>query len=116
MILHVKNAFFYSLDGFKAAIKEETAFRIVVLQAIVMIVIMMMLPFTYVQKAMILITVALSLIVELLNSSLENIVDLITSDWHILAKKAKDMGSAAQFIASALIYLNLLLILMCDFQ
>ena len=109
MFAHIKHAFFYSLDGFKAAFKDEMAFRLVILQAVIMLALMIILPFTYVQQALLLTSVALTLIVELLNSSLENIVDLVTSDWHILAKKAKDMGSAAQFVATASIYVQLFL-------
>ena len=41
----------------------------------------------------------LCLLVELLNSAIENVVDRISLEWHPLAKKAKDMGSAAQFTA-----------------
>ena len=110
MTIHIKNAFFYSIDGFKATFDEETAFRAVILQAIIVSALMLILPFTYTQQAFLAISLALTLIVELLNSSLENIVDLITADWHILAKKAKDMGSAAQFTASASIYVQLAII------
>jgi len=80
------------------------------LQAAGIIAIMFIFELTYVQQAFLMMAVALSLIVELINSALENTVDLITSDWHILAKKAKDMGSAAQFIASSSIYVQLLII------
>ena len=110
MILHIKNAFFYSIDGFKTTFNDETAFRIIVLQAIIISALMLILPFTYTEQAFLAMSLAITLIVELLNSSLENIVDLITSDWHILAKKTKDMGSAAQFVASASIYVQLALI------
>ena len=41
----------------------------------------------------------LCLLVELLNSAIENVVDRVSLEWHPLAKKAKDMGSAAQFTA-----------------
>ncbi len=110
MLSHIKNAFFYSVDGLKIAFKEEMAFKIITLQAMLIILLMMNLSFTYAQQAIILLSIALTFIVELLNSSIENIVDLATTDWHILAKKAKDMGSAAQFIASLSIYIQLFLI------
>ena len=47
----------------------------------------------------------LAMIVELLNSAIENVVDRISLELHPLAKKAKDMGSAAQFTAQSLIVL-----------
>lgn len=109
MLLHVKNAFFYSLDGLIATFNEEMAFKIVLLQATMFCVLMVTLPFTYMQQAFLLLSIALTLIVELINTALENIVDLITTDWHISAKKAKDMGSAAQLVASISLYVQLVI-------
>jgi diacylglycerol kinase (ATP) len=111
MLSHVKNAFFHSSDGLVAAVKEEAAFRLVIVQgAAIFLLAFFVFPLSYGQRASLALSLALTLIVELLNSSIENIVDLITPDWHILAKKAKDMGSAAQFVASASLYVQILLI------
>lgn len=110
MLAHIKNACGYSLAGLNAVIKEETAFRLVLIQAVIILVLIVFLPISYTQKAFLALSAAICLIVELLNSSIENVVDLVTSDWHILAKKAKDMGSAAQFIALLSLYLQVILI------
>ena len=110
MLGHIKKAFFYSMSGLNAAIKEETAVRLVLIQAIAIIAFIAFYPLPYIAKALLLLSACICIIVELLNSAIENVVDLVTSDWHILAKKAKDMGSAAQFVALTSLYLQLIMI------
>ena len=110
MLAHIKNAFGYSLAGLSAVIKDEIAFRILLLQTSAILILLVFLPISYNQRAFLVLSAAICLIVELLNSAIENVVDLVTHDWHILAKKAKDMGSAAQFIASASLYFQVMLI------
>ncbi len=112
MFSHVRKATKYSLDGLAAAFKDEVAFRIVLGQAAFMLLIAFYFPLTYTERSFLLLCAGISVIVELLNSAIENIVDLVTSDWNILAKKAKDMGSAAQFAALVLLYGQLVLILL----
>ena len=110
MLAHIKKACGYALEGLHIVIKEEVAFRLVLLQAIIIIILAIFFPFSYSQKAFLILSAFICLIVELLNSAIENVVDLITSDWHILAKKAKDMGAAAQFIALLSLYVQVFLI------
>ena len=88
-LVRLLNATRYSLAGYKAAWQDEEAFRQICLLAV---------PLVF------------CLLVELLNSAIENVVDRISLEWHPLAKKAKDMGiyviaadgdanAAAQFTA-----------------
>ena len=112
MIKHTIEAFFYSMAGLKTAIKEEVAFRLLLLQSVLVLVFLFVYPMSYIQQAILLICIAISLITELLNSAIENTVDMFTKEWNLLAKNAKDMGSAAQFVASSLLYLQILLILL----
>jgi len=113
MLKHTKNAFFYSMSGLNAAIKEEVAFRLVLAQAALIFLFIIFSPFSlsYIEISFLITSAAICIIIELLNSAIENIVDLITSDWHLLAKKAKDMGSAAQFIALVLLYTQIAFII-----
>ncbi len=111
MFKHIFNACRYSLAGLNAAFKEELAFRLVLGQAIIMLSIAFYLPLEYTERSFLIFAAGLCVVVELLNSAIENIVDLVTSDWHILAKRAKDMGSAAQFAALVLLYWQLAVIL-----
>lgn len=93
------NAFFYSLAGLSAAYKHEDAFRQEVLLAAVLIPVVFFLPAGGVGRALMIGAVLLVLIVELLNSAIEAAVDRISIENHILAKRAKDIGSAAVMLA-----------------
>jgi diacylglycerol kinase (ATP) len=93
------NAFGYSLDGFRAAYKHEDAFRQEVLLAAVLIPLALWMPVAPVGKALMIASVLLVIIVELLNSAIEATVDRISLDNHDLAKRAKDIGSAAVLVS-----------------
>jgi diacylglycerol kinase (ATP) len=93
------NALFYSLDGLSAAFRHEDAFRQEVLMALILIPIAIHMPATGPGKAMMVGSVLLVLAVELLNSAIEAVTDRVSLEDHVLAKRAKDMGSAAVMIA-----------------
>jgi len=96
------SAFFYSIAGFKAAWKHEYAFRQELLLAIPGTVIALSIPVTPVEKLLLIGALVLVLIIELMNSSIEAIVDRVSLERHPLSKNAKDLGSAAVFLAMAL--------------
>jgi diacylglycerol kinase (ATP) len=89
------NAFFYSLDGFKAAYRHEDAFRQEALLAAVLIPLAFFVGDTGIERALLVASVLLLLIVELINSAIEATVDRISLENHSLAKRAKDIGSAS---------------------
>jgi diacylglycerol kinase (ATP) len=93
------NAFHYSLAGFKAAYQNEDAFRQESLLAAVLIPLALFLPAGAVGKALMIASVLLVLVVELLNSAVEATVDRISLEDHQLAKRAKDIGSAAVLLS-----------------
>lgn len=93
------NAFGYSLEGLKAAYKNEDAFRQEVRLAIVLIPLAIYLGKSGIEDALMIGSVLLVVIVELLNSSIEATVDRISLENHMLAKRAKDIGSAAVLIS-----------------
>ena len=93
------NALFYSLDGLAAALKHEDAFRQEVLLALILIPIAICMPVSGFGKALMVASVLLVLIVELLNSGLEAVTDRISLEDHVLAKRAKDLGSAAVMLS-----------------
>lgn len=95
----VWNAFFYSVAGLSAAYKHEDAFRQEVLLAAILIPVAFLLPVGGVGRALMIGAVLLVLIVELLNSAVEAAVDRISLENHDLAKRAKDIGSAAVMLA-----------------
>ena len=93
------NAFHYSLAGFAAAFRHEDAFRQEVLLAAILIPAALFTPVSAVGKALMVGSVLLVLITELLNSAVEAAVDRISLENHRLAKRAKDIGSAAVFVS-----------------
>ncbi|SDC18584.1 diacylglycerol kinase [Acinetobacter boissieri] len=97
------NAFKYSMSGFKSAFKNEAAFRQIICLNLVLIPISCMLHISKIEHVLLLIVGLLAIIVELFNSAIEAVVDRISLDQHPLAKIAKDMGSAAQFVALIII-------------
>ncbi len=94
-IKRVWNAFFYSMDGLKAAYINEAAFRQEVWLAIILIPTALILNVPVLHKALLISSVLLVMLTELLNSGIEAVVDRISYDHHELSKRAKDIGSAA---------------------
>ena len=93
------NAFGYSLEGFKAAFKHEDAFRQEVFLAIVLIPLALYLEPEPLHRVLMIGSILLVMIVELMNSAVEAVVDRVSLERHELAKRAKDIGSAAVFVA-----------------
>jgi diacylglycerol kinase (ATP) len=93
------NALRYSISGFDSAFRHEEAFRQEALLAVVLIPIALFLDVGGIAKALLVSSVIAVLIVELLNSAVEAAVDRISLENHRLAKRAKDIGSAAVFLS-----------------
>ena len=87
-----------SLAGLGYAM-HEVAFRFEVVVGSILIISSLFLPLTLVERLILIGSVLLVLIVEVLNSAIEAVVDDISLENRSLAKQAKDMGSAAVFIA-----------------
>jgi len=93
------NAMFFSFAGLRAAIRHESAFRQECALAMIMLPAIFWLGDGIVEYLLLAGSVLLVLITELLNSALEAVVDRIGTEMHPLSGRAKDMGSAAVFIA-----------------
>lgn len=93
------NAMGYSAEGFAAAFKHEDAFRQEVFLAVLLIPLALYLEHSALPRVMMISSLFLVLIVELLNSAVEAVVDRVSIERHALAKRAKDIGSAAVFVA-----------------
>lgn len=94
----------YSIDGFKAAYAHEAAFRQICWLNLTLLLALMLLPFAITVKMILVFASFLSLIVELINTGLEASIDHTSTEQHPLAKIAKDVGSAAQFLALLLLF------------
>ena len=93
------NALGYSKDGLAAAWKNEAAFREEVLLAAVAFPLAFYLGQTGIERALLAGSILFILIVEILNSAVEAVVDKASPEKHELAKRAKDMGSAAVLLS-----------------
>ena len=93
------NALGYSRDGIAAAWRNEAAFRQEILLAAIALPLAFYLGKTGVERALMIGSVVLILIVEILNSAVEAVVDKASPEKNELAKRAKDMGSAAVLLS-----------------
>ncbi|MGL4576841.1 MAG: diacylglycerol kinase [Burkholderiaceae bacterium] len=101
-LARIKNALTYSLRGLVAAYQQEAAFRQELLLCLVGITVALFLPVALLERVALIGVLLLILIVELLNSALETVVDYISTEHHPLAGRAKDIGSAAVFLTLVL--------------
>ena len=93
------NAFGYSIAGTRAAFKHEDAFRQELVLAIILSPVALYFGETAIDQALMISSLLFIIVVELLNSSIEATVDRISVKHHKLAKRAKDIGSAAVFFS-----------------
>ncbi|MCC4117930.1 diacylglycerol kinase [Aromatoleum toluclasticum] len=93
------NALRYSFDGLSAAFRHEDAFRQECILAVILIPLALFMPVTGTGKALLIGSVLFVMIVELINSAIEATVDRVSLERHLLAKRAKDIGSAAVLLA-----------------
>lgn len=99
----VWNALGYSLAGLKAAYLCEDAFRQETWLAVLLIPTALLLPLPWIGRGLMIASVLLVLVVELLNSAIEAVVDRVSLENHRLAKRAKDIGSAAVLVSLLLV-------------
>ena len=95
----VVNAWRYSMDGLAGAWRTEGAFRQEVICAAILIPIACIVPVSILERALLIASVLMVIVVELLNTAMETAIDRISLDRHSLSKKAKDTGSAAVLVA-----------------
>ncbi len=108
----ILNAARYSLDGLAAALRHEDAFRQELMLTAVLVPLGLWLGNDGLERALLAGSVLMVLVVELLNSAIEAVVDRVSLEDHELAKRAKDYGSAAVMISLAttgIVWLVLLL-------
>lgn len=108
-------AFFYSLDGFRSAWRNEYAFRQELVLVILGVIIALVLPVSAFEKLVMIAVLMLILVVELINSAIEAVVDRVSLERHSLSKNAKDFGSAAVLLTFLIALATWIVILMDRF-
>ncbi|MDX2320115.1 MAG: diacylglycerol kinase [Moritella sp.] len=92
----------YSLKGLRAAFKYESAIRQELLLLLILTPIALLLDVSNVEKILLVASLVLVIIIELVNSAIEAVVDRIGTERHELSGRAKDIGSAAVFVSLCL--------------
>jgi diacylglycerol kinase (ATP) len=83
----------YAFAGFIDMIKNESSFKIELALFILLSLFVLLVDVTFISKAILCISMLLVILCEGANSAIERVVDLVSPDYHILAKRAKDLGS-----------------------
>lgn len=94
----------YSLQGLKTAFCSEVAFRQEVIALVIACAVVFYIDFAIYERILLIGSVVLVMIIELINSAIECVVDRISLEHHELSGKAKDYGSAAVFLAGLLAF------------
>lgn len=102
----ILNAFNYSFHGFISAFKSEESLRLDLLFVLICFIVAIFLPVNIFTKSILISSLLFILFAELVNTSIEVIIDRISDEYHELSKKAKDIGSCLVLLA----FLNFLLI------
>ncbi len=98
-IKRVFSAFFYSIDGLRTAWRYEHAFRQELMIVVPGVILALLIPVTVLERVVLIAALLLVLIVELLNSAVEAVVDRVSLERNPLSKNAKDLGSAAVMLS-----------------
>ena len=91
--------FKHSMDGFSEVFRHEMAMRVEVFAFVGMSIVLIFLPIGLVYKGILFLSLFLPLFAEIVNSAIERAVDLSTQEYHIMAKRAKDAGSAVVLLS-----------------
>ena len=103
----------YALEGFIDIVKNETSFKWQLLMFFVLGIVAWVLPIGFGYASVLFLSLFIPILAEVANSALERVVDLVTQDYHILAKQAKDAGATLvllSLIFMALIWIAVLLL------
>jgi len=92
----------YALEGLVDITKNESSFKMQLLMVFVMGTIAFILPLSFAHTSILVLSLFIPLMAEVANSSIERVVDLVTLDYHILAKRAKDAGATLVFLSLVL--------------
>ncbi len=101
----------YAVEGFIDIVKNETSFKWQLLMMFSMGIVAWNLPISFSHSSILFLSLFIPMLAEVANSAIERVVDLVTSDYHILAKQAKDVGATMvllSLIVTALIWTSVL--------
>ncbi|MCI4406325.1 MAG: diacylglycerol kinase [Sulfuricurvum sp.] len=95
----------YALEGLREVSQNEKSFRLQIVLFVVGMILAWVLPISFVQSSILSVSMFIPIMAEMINSSVERTVDLVTFDHHELAKRAKDAGAALVFLSLSMLAL-----------
>ncbi len=101
----------YAVEGFVDIVKNETSFKWQLLMLLLLGIVAWNLPISFGYSSILFLSLFIPILAEVANSAIERVVDLVTSDYHILAKQAKDVGATMvllSLIVMVMIWLSVL--------
>lgn len=103
----------YAVEGFIDITKNESSFKLQLLLFVSMTIVAWLLPLNFVHAMILSLSLFIPIMAEVANSAIERVVDLVTKEYHILAKQAKDAGATLvllSLIVTGLIWMSVLLV------
>jgi len=92
----------YALEGLVDITKNESSFKLQILLFVVLNIVAWFLPLPFHLQVILSLSLFIPIMAEVANSSIERVVDLVTLDYHELAKRAKDAGATLVFLSLVL--------------
>lgn len=102
VLVHYYKSIRYSIQGLKDSFKGERSFKLYSFCAILLLILSFYVNISFKDALVVIFMMTMILMVELLNTAIENVVDLVTKEKNDYAKRAKDCGSAATFVVVVL--------------
>jgi diacylglycerol kinase (ATP) len=106
----------YAMEGFVEITKHESSFKLQLVLFVVMNIVSWMLPICFFNSAVLSLSLFIPIIAEVTNSAIERVVDLVTVEHHIMAKRAKDAGATLVLLSLILTGLIWIVILLDAFK
>jgi len=106
----------YAVEGFIDIVKNETSFKWQLLMLFVMGIVAWNLPISFPHASILFLSLFIPVLAEVVNSAIERVVDLVTMEYHILAKQAKDVGATLVLLSLMITGLIWILVLVVAFE
>ncbi|WP_345980995.1 diacylglycerol kinase [Sulfurimonas sp. HSL3-2] len=106
----------YAMEGFIEITKHESSFKLQLLLFVVMNIIAWVIDISFLHSAMLSLSLFIPIIAEVTNSAIERVVDLVTVEHHIMAKRAKDAGATLVLLSLVLTGCIWLVVLLVSFD
>jgi len=106
----------YAVEGFIDIVKHERSFQWQLMMLAILGTIAWVLPISFTHSAILFMSIFIPVLAEVANSAIERVVDLVTDEYHIMAKRAKDVGATLVILSLVVMGLIWMFVLMIAFE